>query len=63
MPKTANHVFASTKMRCKPYGMSRMMQYHIKPVAAKTGSQIKGWHTSRHYSGAGLVNTPTCGAR
>jgi integrase len=24
------------------------MQHHIKPVAAKTGIEIKGWHTLRH---------------
>jgi hypothetical protein len=29
--------------------MSRIMQHHIKPVAAKTGIEIKGWHTLRHY--------------
>ena len=38
------------KMRGKqPYWMSRIMQHHIKPVAgAKTGIEIKGWHTLRH---------------
>ena len=44
-----DYVFASTKMRGKqPYWMSRIMQHHIKPVAAKTGIEIKGWHTLRH---------------
>jgi integrase len=44
-----NYVFASAKMRGKqPYWMSRIMQHHIKPVAAKTGIGIKGWHTLRH---------------
>jgi hypothetical protein len=27
--------------------MSRIMRHHIKPVAAKTGIEIKGWHTLR----------------
>ena len=45
----SDYVFASTKMRGKqPYWMSRIMQHHIKPVAAKTGIDIKGWHTLRH---------------
>jgi integrase len=40
---------SSKKMRGKqPYWMSRIMQHHIKPVAAKTGIEIKGWHTLRH---------------
>ena len=44
-----DYVFASAKMRGKqPYWMSRIMQHHIKPVAAKTGIEIKGWHTLRH---------------
>lgn len=45
----SDYVFASTKMRGKqPYWMSRIMQHHIKPVATKTGIEIKGWHTLRH---------------
>ena len=45
----SDYVFASTKMRGKqPYWMSRIMQHHIKPVAANTGIEIKGWHTLRH---------------
>jgi hypothetical protein len=37
----SDYVFASTKMRGKqPYWMSRIMQHHIKPVAAKTGIEI-----------------------
>ncbi len=28
--------------------MSRIMQHHIKPAAAKAGIAIKGWHTLRH---------------
>jgi integrase len=32
----------------QPYWMSRIMQHHIKPVATKTGIEIKGWHTLRH---------------
>ena len=45
----SDYVFASTKMRGKqPYWMSRIMQHHIKPVAKKTGIDIKGWHTLRH---------------
>ena len=44
-----DYVFASAKMRGKqPYWMSRIMQHHIKPVVAKTGIEIKGWHTLRH---------------
>jgi integrase len=44
-----DYVFASTKMRGKqPYWMSRIMQHQIKPVAAKRGIEIKGWHTLRH---------------
>ena len=47
----SDYVFASPKMRGKqPYWMSRIMQHHIKPVAAKTGIEIKGWHTLRHYA-------------
>ena len=42
----SDYVFACAKMRGKqPYWMSRIMQHHIKPVAAKTGIEIKGWHT------------------
>jgi integrase len=45
----SDYVFASTKMRGKqPYWMSRIMQHHIKPVAARTGIGVKGWHTLRH---------------
>ena len=45
----SDYVFASTKMRGKqPYWMSRIMQHHIKPVAAKIEIDIKGWHTLRH---------------
>jgi integrase len=45
----SDYIFASTKMKGKqPYWMSRIMQYHIKPVAAKAGIGIKGWHTLRH---------------
>jgi len=45
----SDYVFASTKMRGKqPYWMSRIMQHPIKPVAAKNGIEIKGWHTLRH---------------
>jgi integrase len=41
----SDYVFASTKMRGKqPYWMSRIMQHPIKPVAAKTEIDIKGWH-------------------
>ena len=32
----------------QPYWMSRIMQHHIKPVAAKSGIEIKGWRTLRH---------------
>ena len=28
--------------------MSRIEQHRIKPVAAKTGIEIKGWHTPHH---------------
>jgi len=44
-----DYVVASTKMRGnQPYWMSRIMQHHIKPVAAKSGIEIKGWHTLPH---------------
>jgi integrase len=44
-----DYVFASTKMKGKqPYWMSRIMQHHIKPVAANLGIPLKGWHTLRH---------------
>jgi len=32
----------------RSYWMSRIMQHHIKPVAAAAGIAIKGWHTLRH---------------
>jgi hypothetical protein len=32
----------------QPYWMSRIMQHHIKSVGAKTGIEIKGWHTLCH---------------
>jgi integrase len=45
----SDYVFASSKMKGKqPYWMSRIMQHHIKPAAAKAGIAIKGWHTLRH---------------
>ncbi|HEX3353636.1 MAG TPA: hypothetical protein VHS34_12490 [Terriglobales bacterium] len=28
--------------------MSRIMRHYIKPVAAKSGIEITGWHTLRH---------------
>jgi integrase len=44
-----DYVFASTQMKGKqPYWMSRIMQHHIKPVAAAAGIDVKGWHTLRH---------------
>jgi integrase len=44
-----DYVFASHTMKGKqPYWMSRIMQHHIKPVAASAGIDIKGWHTLRH---------------
>jgi len=45
----SDYIFASYKMRGKqPYWMSRIMQHHIKPVAAEAGITINGWHTLRH---------------
>ena len=45
----SDYIFASPKMKGKqPYWMSRIMQYHIKPVATEAGIEIKGWHTLRH---------------
>jgi len=45
----SDYVFASWKMQGKqPYWMSRVMQHHIKPVAAKLGIPLKGFHTLRH---------------
>jgi integrase len=45
----SDYIFASPKMKGKqPYWMSRIMQYHIKPVASEAGIEIKGWHTLRH---------------
>jgi integrase len=44
-----DYVFASWKMQGKqPLWMSRVMQHHIKPVAAELGLPLKGWHTLRH---------------
>jgi len=45
----SDYIFASAKMKGKqPYWMSRIMQHHIKPVAANLGIPLKGWHTLRH---------------
>jgi integrase len=45
----SDYVFASPKKKGKqPYWMSRIMQHRIKPVAAKLGIPLKGWHTLRH---------------
>lgn len=45
----SDYVFASTKKKGKqPYWMSKIMQVYIKPVAAKLGILLKGWHTLRH---------------
>ena len=45
----SDYVFASPKMKGKqPYWMSRIMQHHIKPAAARAAIEIKGWHTLRH---------------
>jgi integrase len=45
----SDYVFASAKMNGKqPYWLSRIMQHHIKPIAAKMGIAIKGWHSLRH---------------
>jgi integrase len=45
----SDYVFASEKMKGRqPYWMSRIMQHHIKPAAAKAGVAIKGWHSLRH---------------
>ncbi len=45
----SDYIFASPKKKGKqPYWMSRIMQYHIKPVATEAGIKIKGWHTLRH---------------
>jgi integrase len=45
----SDYVFASWKMKGKqPVWMSRVMQHHIKPVAAKLGFPLKGYHTLRH---------------
>jgi integrase len=47
--QNSDYVFASPKMKGRqPYWMSRIMQHHIKPAAAKAGIAIKGWHTLRH---------------
>ena len=32
----------------QPLWMSRVMQHHIKPIAAELGIPLKGWHTLRH---------------
>ena len=45
----SDYVFASWKMKRKqPLWLSRVMQHHIKPVAAKLGFPLKGYHTLRH---------------
>jgi len=44
-----DYVFASCKLKgTQPLWMSRVMQHHIKPVAAKLGIPLKGFHTLRH---------------
>jgi integrase len=44
-----DYVFASPHLKGRqPYWMGRIMQYFIKPVAARAGIAIKGWHTLRH---------------
>jgi len=44
-----DYVFASTKKKGKqPYWMSKIMQVYIKPVAARLGIPLKGFHTLRH---------------
>jgi len=44
----SDFVFASAKKKGKqPYWMSKIMQLYIKPVAAKLGIPLKGWHTLR----------------
>jgi integrase len=44
----SDYIFASPKKKgTQPYWMSRIMQYHIKPAAAKAGIVIEGWHTLR----------------
>ena len=48
-PADSDYVFASWKMQGRqPYWMSRVMQHHIKPVAAKLGMPLMGFHTLRH---------------
>jgi integrase len=32
----------------QPYWMSKIMRLYIKPVAAKLGIPLKGWHILRH---------------
>jgi integrase len=45
----SDYVFASTKKKGKqPYWMSKIMQVYIKPVAARLGIPLKGFHTLRH---------------
>jgi integrase len=45
----SDFVFASAKKKGKqPYWMSKIMQLYIKPVAARLGIPLKGWHTLRH---------------
>ena len=45
----SDYVFASSKKKGKqPYWMSKIMQLYIKPLAAKLGIPLKGWHTLRH---------------
>jgi integrase len=45
----SGYIFASAKMKGKqPYWMSRTMEHHIKPVAAKVEIPLKGRHTLRH---------------
>jgi integrase len=45
----SDYVFASTKKKGKqPYWMSKIMQVYIKPVAARLGIPLTGFHTLRH---------------
>jgi len=45
----SDYVSASWKLNGKqPLWISRVMQHHIKPVAANLGLPLKGFHTLRH---------------
>ena len=59
--KPDDWVFASRQHRGrKPIWGQAILRRHIRPVASRAGIQKQfGWHTFRHYSACGIVDTRT----